>query len=164
MTLSKRLLLVPLGVVHAHQLSIRTQALIRASFGVPLFNILVARRLSPIIQVTRMRDGLIALLMWAGMVLACGQSSTTESANDWYSGGTLHDQTIATWRSAGYENRLATSADFVMGLGEYDVIPGDLRERAEEMESCISEASAEGQTDNQSVATVGAMCGVMLGY
>ena len=110
------------------------------------------------------------------VLLACGGSETsspnqskeeTSSPNqskEWYVGGTLHDKTIAEWRTASYDNRLATCADFVMTLGKYQSLPPDLKTRAVDLEACISKAVEDGNVDYKSVSEIGGTCGVLLGY
>lgn len=92
------------------------------------------------------------------------QSATPSASREWYSGGTLHARTVQEWRAATYENRLATSADFVMTLGRCRSLPPDLRQRAEAFERCITEAAEGGATDDRPVSETGATCGVLLGY
>jgi len=87
-------------------------------------------------------------------------------AKTWYSGGTLHSATMAEWRTASYENRLATSADFVTKMMQIDgetIPPVDqLRPRAYGLEKAISAANPDGLADNQDVATVAATCWVLM--
>jgi hypothetical protein len=78
----------------------------------------------------------------------------------WYVGGTLHDVTIAEWRSATPANRLATSADFVAQLAkvrEHRALPeAELIERATGLEICVSTGGKQ-QADQELNATVDAM-------
>ncbi|HUG69750.1 MAG TPA: hypothetical protein VMM76_18505, partial [Pirellulaceae bacterium] len=85
-----------------------------------------------------------------------GDSYGDGAQRAWYSGGDLHTKRIADWRTATYANRLATCADFVMALKKYDYIPADLRSRAQELESCISESVRGGIADDLSVSEVAA--------
>jgi hypothetical protein len=115
------------------------------------------------------RKTLLLTVMFIGIsaLLACGgggNPSSTSTTNEWYSGGTLHKKTIADWRAATYENRLATCADFVMGLGKYETLPPDLKERATAFEACISDAVAGGSVDHQQVSEIAAVCAVSMGY
>lgn len=114
-----------------------------------------------------------ASVMFVAMTMSCGgggsSSSPAQSAGppqvrEWYSGGTLHATTVREWRTATDENRLATSADFVMTLGQYQALPPDLRQRAEGFAKCISEAVEGGSVDDRPVSEIGATCGVLLGY
>ena len=41
------------------------------------------------------------------------------SAKEWYQGGNLHQSTFITWRSASYENKLATCADWLFSMKEW---------------------------------------------
>ena len=91
-------------------------------------------------------------------------SSQSSKPKEWYVGGSLHDKTVAEWRTATYENRLATSADFVMKLGKFQLLPPDLGKRAIELEACISTAVQDGFTDHWTVSATGAPCAVLLGY
>lgn len=105
-------------------------------------------------------------------VLACdssqtgtaGGSTASPPAEEWYSGGTLHRRTVGEWRTATYENRLATSADFVMTVGDYSSLPSDLRSRAQAFESCITGAVSDGNVDDKAVSEIAATCAVLLGY
>lgn len=94
------------------------------------------------------------------------QTSTDNSSQSskWYQGGTLHDKSVEQWKAASYDNRLATSADFAITLGEYEAIPQDLKEQARVFESCISEAVKGEVVNDKPVSEVGATCGVLLGY
>ena len=76
----------------------------------------------------------------------------------------MHDKTVAEWRAAGFENRLATNADFVVKLGKYETLPPDLRKRATELEACISKAVEDGNLDDKPVSEVAAVSAVTLGY
>jgi hypothetical protein len=128
----------------------------------------VRMRLSPIAFC-----GIVFVL--ATLVAACGpeaeRSSTARpsrpspsTSREWYSGGTLHAKSVAEWRSASRRDRLATSADFVMKLGDYRSLPSDLRRRSEELETCISKAVEGGEVDTRPVSEIGAACAVLLGY
>ena len=121
----------------------------------------------------RHRSLTAASAMLVAMTVSCGgdgssssdtRSATASPSREWYSGGTLHRRTVREWRAATYENRLATSADFVMTLGRYQSLPPDLRQRAEGFEKCISEAVEDGSVDDRAVSEIGATCGVLLGY
>lgn len=84
----------------------------------------------------------------------------------WYSGGTLHTAKMSAWSGSSYENRLATSSDFVVKLMQMDNmrIPpvAQLRPDAEKMERCISETNTDGVADSQNVSTVAATCWILL--
>jgi hypothetical protein len=109
------------------------------------------------------RSGAAALL--AVVALASGADA------QWYSGGNLSGRTLADWRQATAENRLATSADIVVvAMGQARVIRetgGDfdkLRPFAEAMRTCIDEVAVEESAGTQPVADIAALCAVLLGY
>ena len=114
----------------------------------------------------RLKPLALPLITIIAVLLACGESETSSpnQSKEWYSGGTLHDKTIVEWRTASYDNRLATCADFVMTLGKYQSLPPDLKKRAVDFEACISKSVEDGNVDNKSVSEFGSVCGVLLGY
>jgi len=82
---------------------------------------------------------------------------------EWYEGGTLHRDTGRTWKASTAQNRLATSADFIVKVGKPESM-GELREKATELAACISEAVADTSGDDQEVSGVAAACVILLGY
>jgi hypothetical protein len=42
-----------------------------------------------------------------------GQSASSSNSPKWFEGGTLHNATIAKWKSGTYQNKLATSSDWL---------------------------------------------------
>ena len=52
----------------------------------------------------------------------------------------------------------------VYELGGRGSIPSDLRERAAELETCISKAIEDGNLDDEPVNEIAALCAVGLGY
>lgn len=87
-------------------------------------------------------------------------SSSKQTVNqEWYSGGTLHQTTIADWKVASNKNKLATSAD-MMAAVDNTVSMDELRIRAEALKKCIDETVI----DESKVAEVGAMCIILSGY
>jgi len=98
-----------------------------------------------------------------------GNTSSNEpysSNNDtsWFKGGTLHQSTVREWRNATAANRLATSADFVVGyLDIYDFSDMDsIKQKAKDLETCISTAASGGDADDEDVSFLGALCLVSL--
>jgi tetratricopeptide (TPR) repeat protein len=100
----------------------------------------------------------------AGTGSSARPSARPAAQEAWYTGGTLHEKTVAEWRTASAGDRLATSADFVMTVGKYQTLPSDLRKRAADLQTCISEAVAGGQVDHQNVSEIAATCAVLMGY
>jgi hypothetical protein len=83
------------------------------------------------------------------------------SAEEWTHGGTLHHATVAQWRVATAANRLATSADFVAST-QHPKSMEELKYMAEQMETCISGATVDTNTDNQKVTDIAAPCALLL--
>ncbi|MCH7974560.1 MAG: hypothetical protein IH949_11885 [Bacteroidetes bacterium] len=42
-----------------------------------------------------------------------GTSSRSSSSKQWFQGGNLHNATVAQWKGATYQNKLATAADWL---------------------------------------------------
>jgi hypothetical protein len=80
--------------------------------------------------------------------------------NEWYEGGTLQKATMKEWSSASYENRLATSADFVASSlkadGQKPLSMDQFKLMSIDFEREISEANMGGVDDNQRAAEVAA--------
>lgn len=94
--------------------------------------------------------------------------SADYSANEWYSGGTLHHGTGSDWRRADEANRLATAADLVGEiLGEQHVAAlgsiDALRPFAAELQICIDEATAVAEGRNLKITELAAGCAILLG-
>lgn len=90
-------------------------------------------------------------------------SSESSTSSKWYVGGTLHKKTIADWKSATSENKLATCADFVTKVKSMPL--DELKVASYELQTCIDEATRDlPETDSQKVAEVGALCLITLGY
>lgn len=96
---------------------------------------------------------------------------TRKVANKWYAGGNLHGKLGSDWVDATYNNRLATSADFVVSvtpeaqkfqLFENNELP--LKERAFGLEVCISETTKEEITMNMEISEIAAACIILMGY
>lgn len=79
----------------------------------------------------------------------------------WYEGGNLHKKTIADWKEATQENRLATSADFITTMtGEIS------KEKSIEVAACLTAfaSGAEASLMDKKVSDVGVLCAAQLGY
>jgi hypothetical protein len=90
-------------------------------------------------------------------------SLATPASAELYSGGTLHRSTGRQWKAASAQNRLATAADFVAKVAKPSSID-DLREKAQELQICISEAVAGPPGDGQEVSGIAAACVILMGY
>lgn len=87
-----------------------------------------------------------------------------DKMKNWYEGGTLHSAKISAWKSATDENKLATCADF-MAAYDNTVSMSVLKIRATELKSCIDEAvRGQDMTNDDSVASIAALCTKALGY
>ena len=109
----------------------------------------------------------LMLVLVVLLILACGGTSSptqnTKPDTSWFEGGTLHKATVAQWRKATYQNRLATAADFVAATQDVDY--GNLKEfkqMATDLEKCISVAVSGGDVDNEKVAFISSMCMIEL--
>lgn len=105
---------------------------------------------------------LIAALHVA-MVTSCLFVASPGSAREWYEGGTLHKARAAQWHRATERNRLARSADFVAAAKAASNMR-ELRERAEAVEACVSEATVDESSREMLVSEVAAACLILLGY
>ncbi|MCH7492948.1 hypothetical protein IID19_05200 [Patescibacteria group bacterium] len=110
---------------------------------------------------------LIIILTAGGDGNSSPEQVTEKQAVDqeWYTGGTLHKDTIADWKVSNNENKLATSAD-MMAVVDNTVSMDELRIRAEALTECIDEATDidEMVIDESRVSEVGALCIISLGY
>ncbi len=98
---------------------------------------------------------------------------TTQTSPQWLKGGTLHKSTFAQWDNSTYENRLATSSDFIIGLSDpknHGMFFKDdcklLRQFATAMEKCISEGNKkDGKLiyDKATVKAVAVNCWIIMG-
>ncbi len=92
------------------------------------------------------------------------------AAGEWYSGGTLHQSTVADWHAATDENRLATAADFTVGhLGAPRVIamggPAVARPLAVELMKCVNGGTADNAAIlDQKIKAFATICAVMMGW
>lgn len=100
----------------------------------------------------------------------------------WYEGGTLHSATIAEWRDASPENRIATCAEFLAALWSKGRLreeiaakikkPDDLLAPVTSLVACINKATepeADPKRDqqmyaNQNVSEIAAACVTMMGW
>lgn len=119
------------------------------------------------------------------MTMAIALLVSAPSYAQWYNGGNLHRATVAEWRKASYENRLATAADWFVGITQahniemqkkMEALPGaeylkQLKISATKLELCVSDATASipGHKDiyapTDSIAQVAAICyGSIFGF
>lgn len=95
--------------------------------------------------------------------VACGSPSEESTEENWYSGGTLHKSDIATWRNASSKNKLATCADYVANIKEYENLEM-MKKDAEELMTCIDEAAIGSEVPGtQSTSEIAASCILLTG-
>lgn len=94
------------------------------------------------------------------------------SAKEWYEKGTLHRSTIKEWKQSTHENKVATSADWVlagsesikskiMNSGNMD----NLKPYSEELIVCIDGATkGHNNWDNSSTTEVALSCMALMGW
>ena len=92
---------------------------------------------------------------------------------EWVSGGTLHDASLDQWGEAAASDRLATAADFVVGLKSESEIAAmvaagndmaALRVDAAELVACVDEVVAGGADLRPGVRETAALCVVLMGW
>ncbi len=94
------------------------------------------------------------------------QEALREKPKKWYQGGTLHRSNLGEWAQATFQNRLATSADFVVSMmkseGKSPTDLTDLRHWAEALQICISENAKAKELHGLSVAEISAACWILM--
>jgi hypothetical protein len=89
--------------------------------------------------------------------------SDTSSNKEWYQGGTLHSSPISEWKTASYENKLATAGDILSatvwkGYINTQSDMDDVKSEAESLVKEIDTATVDVEiTNNMSVASIAAM-------
>jgi hypothetical protein len=78
----------------------------------------------------------------------------------WYSGGTLHDSTVAEWQAATDTNRLATAADWATS-GMDLTLPSEIEHYAKELIICVNEA-VDAYSQDAETLDIAVACVVML--
>ena len=74
------------------------------------------------------------------------QRKTSNLSTHWYSGGNLHNATVAEWRDASYSNKLATAGDWLASTKwkGHLITPADfdrLKQKAIMLVNAVNEAS-----------------------
>lgn len=98
--------------------------------------------------------------------------STIAFAQEWYKNGTLHGSTIKIWKQSSYDNKIATSADWVLAgsksIKSKVVNSGDidnLKPYAKELVVCIDGATKDHSNWDSSTATdVAVSCMAQMGW
>ncbi len=90
------------------------------------------------------------------------------SAKEWYEGGTLHDATIAQWKRAKRQDKIATCADWVSALCMKSKLtllisePDDLKTCTTALVDYIDKASANTRALDKENANAVALMGMMM--
>lgn len=118
---------------------------------------------------------MVHFLIFSVLILlaACGKSDQPQATTSppppnmqWYQGGTLHNATIAEWKIATQENRLATSADMIAATlkseGKQISTINELFTLASALERCVGEAGDSEQANSQKVAGLAAGCSILM--
>ena len=93
---------------------------------------------------------------------------TNSKSDKWYSGGTLHRATVAQWKGASYENKLATAADWAASSGEGKELfrktndIDSLKPLAIDILFCVEEAVAGDGYENMQIAEIAASCMILM--
>jgi hypothetical protein len=82
---------------------------------------------------------------------------------EWYEGGNLHRASLREWKTATYENKLATSADMVAKLKKFTSTV-EMKAAAVELEQCVSKVAEGPEAERQPVSEVAAACALLMGY
>ena len=84
---------------------------------------------------------------------------------NWYGGGTLHKATVGQWKLGTPDNRLATASDFAAAIlkGQFKSMD-NLKDRATELEMCITGAVEDVAMDGNPVGDIAAACAVLMDW
>ena len=87
---------------------------------------------------------------------------------EWYQGGSLHKATLGQWSGASYQDKLATSGDFVAAMRDRLNIElrtiEEIKPYAAAIVKCIDESAYEPQLEGQKVAEIAAACAILMGW
>ena len=97
------------------------------------------------------------------ILTACGDAQSETPKDQWYAGGTLHESTLQTWNSSTEKNKLATCADFVANVKDYEGDFTQMKADATEVMNCIEESAKEPDLSSQKTTEVAASCVILLG-
>lgn len=108
-----------------------------------------------------------SLVSFIIFIIILGCESKKSEDNSWLKNGTLHKPTVAEWKQASDENKMATCADFVVSLKESDAEKfktiNDIKVSALEMKNCLDEAVIGGSiTDDMKINEIAVLCHINL--
>src|SRR5262245_14869228 len=114
----------------------------------------------------------MSYLRWAMVVYLLGHCCWVffpgTALGQWYSGGTLHDANGLEWQKADNSNRLATAADMVAAVAKGGGTPmhshtvEDIRLYAEQLTTCITEATKTRAAATIPVQDIAGLCMVSM--
>lgn len=97
--------------------------------------------------------------------ISCSQKNNPDL--EWMKNGTLHNKSIAEWKTASDENKLATCADFMANLKladheKYKSIE-EMKSDADNLKICIDEGTGNNNyADNMKTSEVAVLCYVLI--
>jgi len=97
------------------------------------------------------------------LTASCGGGQTETPKDEWYAGGTLHKSNLQSWSSSTEKNKLATCADFVANVKDYEGDLTKMKEDATEVMNCIEESAKDPNLSSQNTNEVAASCIILLG-
>jgi hypothetical protein len=97
------------------------------------------------------------------LTASCGGGQAETPKDEWYAGGTLHKSSLQTWNSSTEKNKLATCADFVANVKDYEGDFTQMKADATEVMNCIEEPAKEPDLSSQKANEVAASCIILLG-
>lgn len=97
------------------------------------------------------------------LTASCGGGQSETPKDEWYVGGTLHESTLQLWNSSTAKNKLATCADFVANVKDYEGDFTQMKADATEVMNCIDESAKEPELASQKSTEVAASCVLLLG-
>lgn len=114
-----------------------------------------------------------AFIIWFVYMFAFGgfSDNASEKQPEWYEGGTLHNSTIAEWKNASPQNKLATCGDFIANLWRNEKLKlpirnmDDVKLYASKLSDFVDTAVSETTyADTESVSEITAIGVVMMGW
>lgn len=102
-----------------------------------------------------------ALILFPVFLISC----SSQPDISWTQGGTLHEGTVADWRSADDKNKLATCADFAANIkkvngSKYESLEA-MRSDAETLKNCIDQAAQGPTAPTEKIADLAVACQVL---
>jgi hypothetical protein len=109
-----------------------------------------------------MKKSFVTLLLLS-LLTSCGGGRSETQNDEWRVGGTLHNSSLQTWISSTEQNKLATCADFVSNVKNYEGNISKMKADATEVMKCIDESAKEQYLSGQKTNEIAALCVLLLG-